>query len=124
MEKGADNFDMSMLELYVQWTNSLKHHVINFTNELAKDFSDEKLFTLCKGFKPWRDGKDLDDGDYLTMRCGLTGVYTCVNTLKSGKWLAECLDASITIAYRKFNKNEEFEEFIKTNKDVSQTKQN
>lgn len=122
MEKGTDNFDIGMLELYVQWTESLEHRIVDFTNGLAKDSSDEKVFAIFKGFKPWRNGLDLDDGDYLTMRCGLTGIYTCVNTLKSGKWMAECLDGSATIAYRKFNKNEEFESFIKPNKDVSQLK--
>lgn len=40
-----------------------------------------------------------EDGFYLTIRCGLSGIYTRVNQWKDGKWQMEILDGSTTIAY-------------------------
>lgn len=40
-----------------------------------------------------------EDGIYLTIRCGLTGIYTHVNEWKDGKWQMGILDGSTTIAY-------------------------
>ena len=40
-----------------------------------------------------------EDGIYLTIRCGLTGIYTKVNEWKDGKWQMGILDGSTTIAY-------------------------
>ena len=39
------------------------------------------------------------EGYYMTIRCGLSGIYTCLNEWKDGKWQVEVLDASKTIAY-------------------------
>ena len=41
------------------------------------------------------------NGYYMTIRCGLSGIYTALNEWKDGKWMAEALDASTTIAYSK-----------------------
>ena len=40
-----------------------------------------------------------EDGIYLTIRCGLSGIYTAVNEWKDGKWQMSVLDGSTTIAY-------------------------
>ena len=39
------------------------------------------------------------EGYYMTIRCGLSGIYTCLNEWKDGRWQAEATDASRTIAY-------------------------
>lgn len=43
--------------------------------------------------------KPKEDGTYLTIRCGLTGIYTSVNEWKDDKWQMNILDGSTTIAY-------------------------
>jgi len=43
--------------------------------------------------------KPKEDGMYLTIRCGLTGIYTSVNEWKDGNWQMNILDGSTTIAY-------------------------
>lgn len=50
-------------------------------------------------FKPFRKNTNLNNGFYLTIRCGLTGIYTVVNEWKNGMWYLEILDGSTTIAY-------------------------
>ena len=51
-------------------------------------------------FKPYKLGRSFpDDGFYLTIRCGLSGIYTMVNEFKNGKWQIGVLDNSDTIAY-------------------------
>ena len=42
-----------------------------------------------------------EDGWYITIRCGLSGIYTCLNKWKDNKWQVEAADASDTIAYSK-----------------------
>ena len=39
-----------------------------------------------------------EDGIYLTVRCGLTGVYKMINVWQDNKWQIEVLDDSITLA--------------------------
>lgn len=48
------------------------------------------------------------DGFYLTIRCGLGGIYSMINEFKNGKWQASVADASTTIAFSKnqFDMNE------------------
>jgi len=41
------------------------------------------------------------EGFYLTIRCGLGGIYTHVNEWKNGKWQSEVADASKVIAFSK-----------------------
>lgn len=38
------------------------------------------------------------DGTYLTVRCGLSGIYKMVNIWQDNKWQIEILDASKTLA--------------------------
>lgn len=42
-----------------------------------------------------------EDGYYMTIRCGLGGIYTCLNEWKDNAWQVETADASDTIAYSK-----------------------
>ena len=42
-----------------------------------------------------------ENGFYMTIRCGLSGIYSCLNEWKDDKWQMEVLDASTTIAYSK-----------------------
>jgi hypothetical protein len=42
-----------------------------------------------------------EEGYYMTIRCGMSGIYTCVNVWKDNKWQIEAADASDTIAYSK-----------------------
>ncbi len=41
------------------------------------------------------------DGYYMTIRCGLGGIYTCLDEFKTGKWQVGVLDDSSVIAYSK-----------------------
>lgn len=41
------------------------------------------------------------EGFYLTIRCGLGGIYSHVNEWKNGKWQACAADASKVIAFSK-----------------------
>ena len=42
-----------------------------------------------------------NDGWYMTIRCGLSGIYSCINEWKDNRWQMAALDASNTIAYSK-----------------------
>ena len=52
-------------------------------------------------FHPFSYSKPKEEGIYLTIRCGFTGIYTMLNEWKDGEWQVECADGSTTIAYRK-----------------------
>lgn len=40
-----------------------------------------------------------DEGFYLTIRCGLSGIYTMVDQFKNNSWQIGVLDDSSVIAY-------------------------
>lgn len=40
-----------------------------------------------------------EDGIYVTLRCGFTGIYQTLNEWKDGKWQIGITDGSTTIAY-------------------------
>ena len=42
-----------------------------------------------------------EPGYYMTIRCGLGGIYTCLDEFKTGKWQVGVLDDSSVIAYTK-----------------------
>lgn len=42
-----------------------------------------------------------EDGFYMTIRCGLGGIYYKLDEWKEGKWHLGILDASTVIAYSK-----------------------
>lgn len=39
-----------------------------------------------------------EDGAYMTIRVGLTGIYKMINVWENNKWQIEVLDASTTVA--------------------------
>ena len=41
------------------------------------------------------------DGYYITVKCGLRGIYTCINEWKNGEWMVLTTDDSNVIAYSK-----------------------
>lgn len=96
----------SKLEQYSEWMKTFENKIVSFSDSIWNDNVETVLY---KGFKPFHDGLSLkEDCNYLTIRCGLTGIYTCINTWFHGKWMAECLDGSRTIAYRELKDYEEF----------------
>ena len=40
-----------------------------------------------------------EDGYYITVKCGLGGIYTSLNEYKNGKWMTLTTDDSDVIAY-------------------------
>jgi hypothetical protein len=48
-----------------------------------------------------------EDGYYITIKCGLGGIYTCLNEWKNGEWMVLTTDDSDVIAYSKEQVSEE-----------------
>ena len=71
-------------------------HIFNF------DRDDENANFVPMTFKP------KEEGTYLTIRCGLGGIYTAFNEWKDGQWQCGICDASQVIAYSRNLKNEIF----------------
>lgn len=42
-----------------------------------------------------------EEGCYVTIRCGLSGIYQMLNEWKKGEWAIGVTDGSTTIAYRR-----------------------
>ena len=42
-----------------------------------------------------------ENGYYITVKCGLGGIYTIINEWKNGKWMVLATDDSDVIAYSK-----------------------
>ena len=51
-----------------------------------------------------------EDGYYITVKCGLGGIYTSLNEWKNGKWMVLTTDDSDVIAY---SKEQVFKEDVK-----------
>ena len=68
-----------------------------FRNEL-KDYKKE-IFKF-QDFN-FADSNPKEPGYYLTIRCGLNGIYQMVNEFKNEKWQIKVLDNSIILAYSK-----------------------
>lgn len=63
---------------------------------------EKEIFKFEKKDDNWfvpanRDPKE--DGYYLTIRCGLGGIYKTVNEWRDGYWSIETTDASFTVAF-------------------------
>lgn len=53
------------------------------------------------------------DGYYMTVKCGLVGIYTELDKWKSGKWILPTANDSDVIAYSKEQvSKEDFEEWL------------
>lgn len=104
-----DNNDFPELRKYSAWMDTFHKDIVHFhggPNVMLNE--DNKLFI---DFKPFREGRtELEEGAmYVTIRCGLSGIYSCLNQWMGGRWGAECLDGSTTIAYRKLREDERYE---------------
>lgn len=71
--------------------------------ELRKEMDsyNKKIFQFDYDFKPTNNGnvKPDKDGFYITIRCGLSGIYQMLNEWKNGRWMCGVLDGSTTIAF-------------------------
>ena len=69
--------------------------------DFDKDPLDDKTIYKFNGKYMLVKYPPKEDGWYMTIRCGLSGIYTCLNEWKDNKWQVEAADASDTIAYSK-----------------------
>ena len=69
--------------------------------DFDKDPLDSKTIYKFNGEYKLAKYLPKEDGWYMTIRCGLSGIYTCLNEWKNDKWQVEATDASDTIAYSK-----------------------
>ena len=65
---------------------------VNLETEHILDFRGE--YKLAK-YPP------KEDGYYITVKCGLGGIYTSLNEWKNGEWMVLATDDSDVIAYFK-----------------------
>lgn len=69
--------------------------------------------TMSEDYAPCTDSiGPKEEGMYLTIRCGLTGIYTKVDQWKNGHWQLRILDGSRIVAYNR-NRLDALEDFIK-----------
>jgi hypothetical protein len=64
------------------------------------NFKDEHIFDFKGGYKLAKYPPK-EEGYYMTIKCGLGGIYSCLNEWKNGKWECLALDDSTVIAYSK-----------------------
>ena len=69
--------------------------------DFDKDPLDDKTIYKFNGKYMLAKYPPKEDGWYMTIRCGLSGIYTCLNEWKDNKWQVEATDDSVTIAYSK-----------------------
>ena len=96
-----------LLEESLKWMETFEKKIVIFDS-----MTDDEFY---KGFKPYKQNLNLSDGLYVTIRCGLGGIYTTLNEIKDGRWAVEAADDSATIAYRKLTENEKKESIITVN---------
>jgi hypothetical protein len=100
--------DFDKLTKYSAWMDTFHKDIVHFHGSPNVTITeDNKLFL---GFKPFRENRtELEEGKmYLTIRCGLCGIYSCLNQWKGGRWGMKCLDGSSTIAYRELKEEEKY----------------
>ena len=69
---------------------------------LRKILSYEKsIFDFKDDWKKFSGKGPEEDGIYLTIRCGMSGIYTAINQWVNGDWQIQVLDQSEVIAYKK-----------------------
>lgn len=98
--------DFTELKKYSAWMDTFHKDIVHFHGSPNVTITEDN--NLFIGFKPFRENHtELEDGTmYVTIRCGLGGIYTCLNEWKEDRWCADCLDYSTTIAYRELRPNE------------------
>lgn len=104
MNNMKDN--LKKLRKYGAWMKTFEHTIVDFHETWFSKVDGD----FYKNFKPFRENRtELEDGmTYLTIRCGLSGIYTCLNQWMGGRWSTECLDGSTTIAYRELREEEKY----------------
>ncbi len=104
MNNMEDNF--KELRKYGAWMKTFEHTIVDFHDTWFSKVDGD----FYKNFKPFREGKtELEEKMmYVTIRCGLSGIYTCLNQWMGSRWGAECLDGSTTIAYRELREEEKY----------------
>lgn len=65
---------------------------MNFEKEKIFDFNGDYKLAKCP---------PKEDGYYITIRCGLGGIYTHLDEYKDGKWQLGIADDSNVIAYQR-----------------------
>jgi hypothetical protein len=98
--------DYTELKKYSDWMKTFEHTIVDF----HKTWFSKVDGDFYKNFKPFREGEtELEEKMmYVTIRCGFGGIYTCLNQWMGGRWDAECLDGSTTIAYRELREEEKY----------------
>lgn len=83
------------------------------------NFDREKNNYIPSNYKP------KSDGYYITIRCGLGGIYTHLDEWKDNKWQLGVLDCSYVIAYsRDLVSNEEINKWYNEKRQKAMNKQN
>lgn len=72
----------------------------------VKKLLKENLFDFNGVYKP-SNKNPKNDGFYMTIRCGLGGIYFDINEWKNDEWQTKILDASKVIAYSRNPLSEE-----------------
>lgn len=100
--------DFTELKKYSAWMDTFHKDIVHFYGGSNVTLTEDNKFFI--GFKPFCENHtELKDGTmYVTIRCGLSGIYTCLNEWKNGGWYAKCLDGSTTIAYRELKEYEKY----------------
>lgn len=99
-------YDFTELKKYSDWMDTFHKDIVHFHGGPDVALTEDNYLFI--GLKPFRENRtELEDGTmYLTIRCGLNGIYSCLNEWKEGRWCVDCLDYSTTIAYRELKPNE------------------
>lgn len=64
------------------------------------EIKEEHILDFNYDYKP-ANYPPKEDGFYMTIRCGLGGIYYNLNEWKEGRWQLSILDGSYVIAYSK-----------------------
>ena len=62
------------------------------------EIKEERILEFHDDYVPAHNSPK-EDGWYMTIRCGFSGIYSCLNQWKDEKWQIQVLDGSRTIAY-------------------------
>lgn len=73
---------------------------LEFQKEKATKIVKKHIFDFNDEWKLAKYSPTLE-GYYMTIRCGLSGIYTCLDEWKDSRWQVGVLDDSDVIAYTK-----------------------
>ena len=74
---------------------------INKYLKIIKKYENLHDFKEVLGFVSVQQELPQEEGNYLTLRLGLSGLHAAVNYWNNGEWLAEAADGCATIAWKK-----------------------